>query len=336
MTSTGDRTDLPVLILYNVDRTWAPHEIDEVVFEADHLGSAMREVGHPVIPVPIYDTDLLTPLLPYDQDEYIILNWCEGLPGIPHSYAQVAQTLESMDFVYTGATPDVLALSEDKHKVKGLLDAHGVPNPHWRIYESARSNGWKDFPAIVKPALEHCSLGVTREAVVMTPDELHSRIEYVLDTFHEPALVEDFIDGREFHVWLWGNGTIEMLPPAEMDFSAFSDVHDRLCTYDSKFDPHSVPYNEIKLLLPAPLAPDEYRRLEQVSLAAYRALGCRDYARMDLRMRDGIFYMLDVNPNADISSESSLACAAKVVGYSYGKVGSHLVNLAAHRKRAGK
>lgn len=332
MTPTGDRTDLPVLMLYNLDRTWAAHEIEEAIAESDHLQAALQEVGHPVTPVVIYDTDLVTPLRPYSCDEYIIFNWCEGLPGLPHSYALVARTLEELNFVYTGSPPEVLALSEDKRVVKALLDARSVPTPQWRIYESAQPNGWGRFPAIVKPAQEHCSLGVTSEAVVMTPGELCARIAYVLDTFHQPALVEDFVDGREFHISLWGNGAIQMLPPAEMDFSAFSDVHDRLCTYDSKFNPSSVHYNQIKLQLPAPLTPDEYRRLEQISVAAYRAVGCRDYARLDIRLRDGVFYVLDVNPNADISFDASLACSADAAGYSYGAMGSHLVNLALHRK----
>ncbi len=335
MTSTGDQTDLPVLMLYNLDRTWAAHEIEEAIAEANHLQAALQEVGHPVTPVIIYDTDLVTPLRPYSRDEYIVLNWCEGLPGLPHSYALVARTLEDLNFVYTGSTPDVLALSEDKREVKALLDARGVSTPQWSIYESARPNGWGRFPAIVKPAQEHCSLGITSEAVVMTPGELHDRIAYVLDTFRQPALVEDFVDGREFHVWLWGNGTIEMLPPVEMDFSAFSDVHDRLCTYDSKFDPSSVHYNQIELQLPAPLTPDEYRRLERISVAAYRAVGCRDYARLDIRLRDGVFYVLDVNPNADIGPDATLAYSADVAGYSYGALGSHLVNLARHRKLLG-
>ncbi len=331
MTPTGDRTDVPVLMLYNLDLSWDARDIDEVVNEAELLTAAMQEVGHPVIPVAICDTDLFAPLRPYGQDEYIILNWCEGLPGVPHSYAQVAWTIESLGFAYTGSTAEVLALSEDKHQVKKLLDLCGIPSPRWQIYESAQLDGWDQFPAIVKPALEHCSFGVTTEAVVMDRRELRRRIEYVLDEFHQPALVEDFVDGREFHVWLWGNGKIDLLPVAEMDFCAFSDVRDRLCTYDSKFDPQSAHYNEIKLRLPAPLGEDEYRRLDQVARATYRAMGCRDYARLDIRMRDGEFYVLDVNPNPDITSESSLSLAANLAGYSYGAVGSHLVNLAAHR-----
>jgi len=122
-----------------------------------------------------------------------------------------------------------------------------------------------------------------------------------------------------------------VLPAAEMDFSFFGDAKDRLCTYDSKFIPGSGHYEKIETLLPAPLANDETEALERVCKNAYVALGCRDYARMDVRLRDNIFYVLDVNPNADISIDASMACAAEVAGISYGQMGSLIVRMAAKR-----
>lgn len=319
------------MLLYNLDPTWPDADLEEGLHEAGMLESELRELGHPVTRVEVNHTDLKTILQPYRPEEHIVFNWCEELPGIPHSWVQVTQVLEALDFVYTGSPADVLDLSDDKPRVKRLLDARRVPTPRWRVYKTSAPSAWNYFPAIVKPSEEHSSLGVTSEAVVTSPAELRKRIEYVLDTFHQPALVEDFIDGREFHVALWGNGKIEMLPPAEMDFSAFGDFHDRLCTYEAKFDAQSVHYKQIGLKLPAPLEPDELRTLERVAIKAYRAVGCRDYARLDIRLRDGVFYVLDVNPNADISSEASFAYAAQAHGYSFGRMGSHLVNLAALR-----
>jgi len=122
-----------------------------------------------------------------------------------------------------------------------------------------------------------------------------------------------------------------MLPPVEMDFSRFADVHDRLCTYDSKFTPGSRHYDGIQARVPAPLSDEESARLEDTVVRAYHALGCRDYARLDIRLRDGLFYVLDVNPNPDVSPDASVACAAEAAGYSYGALVSELVHLAAHR-----
>jgi D-alanine-D-alanine ligase len=331
MSVVKDRTDVPVILLYNLDHTWLPHEIEESIHDAVKLEDGLREQGHPVTSVVIQDTDLKTPLSSYAPAEHVILNWCEGVPGIPWSDALVAETLETLNFAYTGASPSVLRLSQDKFQVKQRLDRNKVPTPRWKLYTSAVCDDWDGFPAIVKPSQEHCSFGVTPEAVVLTREALRQRIDYVLAEFNQPALVEEFIDGREFHISLWGNGAIQMLPAAEMDFAAFNDVRDRLCTFESKFNPSSQHYQQIRLHLPAPLTEPEYGLLEKTAAAAYRTLGCRDYARLDIRLRDGIFYVLDINPNADLSSESSTACAAQVAGYSFGAMGSHLINLAALR-----
>jgi D-alanine-D-alanine ligase len=325
-----DRTDLPVLLLYNMDSTWTPLEIEEGFQEAGLLESVLREQGHPVKSAVVYNADVVTSLRGHDPNEQIVFNWCEGIPGVPHSEALIAEVLEALNFAYTGSPPAVLALSQDKRQIKMVLERCAVPTPPWCVYKSLEPAGWDRFPAIVKPAQEHCSLGVTSEAVVTTPAELRQRMAYVLGEFKQPALVEEFIDGREFHVTLWGNGCIEMLPPVEIDFGQFSDVHDRLCSYDFKFVAASPHYKKIDLM-PAELSQAEFTALEKTTTAAYRAIGCRDYARLDVRLRDGVFYVLDVNPNAGISLGGSLSYAARMGGYSYGAMGSRMVNLAAAR-----
>jgi len=169
---------------------------------------------------------------------------------------------------------------------------------------------------------------------VETPDELAEQVAAVGEQFRQPVLVEDFIDGREFHVSLWGNrgnGGVEMLPPAEMDFSMFQSVRDRLCTFDSKHRPGSRHYEEIQVQIPAALSGMELRQLEQTSMKAYRIFGCLDYSRLDIRLRDGTFYVLDINPNPDITLETSIVQSAEVAGFSYGAMISHLINLAAPR-----
>lgn len=325
------RTDLPVLLLHNIDHAWDPTDIDLALQEVAKLESVLQTQGHPVTNVPVYDDDLSSCLSCYDPDQYIVFNWCEDIPGVPHSEALAARTLEELHFTYSGSTPEVLHSCWDKQGVKQMLDRAGVPTPHWRIYDFPASDDWQCFPAIVKPSREHCSYGLTTDAVVMSKEELKERIAYILDVFRQPAIVEDFIDGREFHVSLWGNGAIEMLPPAEMDFAAFDNVRDRLCTYDSKFKPGSTHYVKIGLQLPALLSKSEYERLKQTSIHAYKTTGCRDYARLDIRLRNGIFCVLDVNPNSDITADASMACAAEAAGYSYGEMISRIVNLAAQR-----
>jgi D-alanine-D-alanine ligase len=324
-------TDLPILLLHNLDPAWPSGDRDIAGQEAEKLASALRDLGHPVTSITVCDADLTARLKDHDPGEWIVFNWCEELPGIPHSDALVAETLETCGFTYTGATPEVLRLSWDKAGMKQLLKEQDLPTPRWRICTTDDPEDWCWFPAMVKPAREHCSLGVTTDAVVRNTGELRARIAHVLHEFRQPALVEDFIDGREFHVSLWGNGELQMLPVAEMDFSRFDDVRDRLCTYESKHHPGSRHYDGIQTLLPAPLTEAEQDLLYRTAQSAYRAYRCRDFARLDIRLRDSVFYILDINPNPDISSDASMACAAEAAGYSFGAMGSHLISLAAAR-----
>ena len=322
---------VPVLLLYNIDHSWESAEIDQALQETAVFETAIRNYGYPLTSLPIHDADLVQRLQGYDPDQYVVFNWCEEVPGIPQSEVLAAQTLETLHFTYTGSPPDVLKFCWDKLQVKQMLDIREISTPRWRVCHTDNIDGWNYFPAIVKPSREHCSLGVTTDAVVTSPQEMRTRISFIIDTFRQPALVEDFIDGREFHVTVWGNDPIEMLPPAEMDFLAFEQVRDRVCTYESKFRPGSRHYEGIDLRIPASLSDMEYERLKWTSTMAYRAVGCRDYARLDIRLRDGIFYVLDINPNSDISAETSTAYAAEAAGYPYGEMIGRIIRFATQR-----
>jgi D-alanine-D-alanine ligase len=326
-----DPADIPVILLYNVNSDWTQNEKDEVITVSSQLGHALIEEGHPTVFVPIFDDDVASHLNTFNPLEHIVFNWCESLPGINHGEWLVAKRMEMLGFVFTGAGSNAMALSQDKCRVKIILDQEDIPTPMWQIFKLAEPGSWDRFPAIVKPVNEHCSEGITPDSVVMTPLELKIRISYILDKYRQPALVEEFVDGREFHVTLWGNEHLEMLPPAEMDFSFFSDLKDRLCTYESKSIPGSDHYEKIETLLPAPLSEKEMQVLEQVCKATYRALRCRDYARLDVRYQNNIFFIVDVNPNPDISHDASMACVAEFAGFSYGQMGSRIVRLAAKR-----
>jgi D-alanine-D-alanine ligase len=329
-----DPQKVPVILLYNLDPDWPSDELSEVEQLSCQLATAIAAAGHPTTKLPVTDSDLPALLRPFSPEGQIIFNWCDTLPTTPKSESLVPRLLDSLGFAFTGADAAALTLSWNKRAMKEALNRSGIPTPAWRLYDEPCTDQWGQYPAIVKVACEHCSEGLTRDSVVMNREELEARIAHVVETYRQPALVEDFIDGRELHVSLWGNGDIEMLPPAEMDFSAFRDIQDRLCTYDSKFVPGSAHYEGIHTLLPAPLNETQLETLRQICRAAYQAIGCRDYARIDLRMRNDTFYVLDVNPNADISADASFACAAELAGYSYGETASRIIRLAAARHAA--
>ncbi len=323
--------NISVVLLYNVNPEWTPEEKSEVIKQSAGLEEALQKTGYPTCSVCVTHSDIGSYLRELDPEKHIIFNWCEDLPGVKHGEWLVAKKLEEMGYTFTGADSAALALAQDKQRIKMILEQASVPTPAWRIFNTPDGQGWTIFPAIVKPQSEHCSAGITPESVVLNQNDLKERISFILTQYGQPALVEDFIDGREFHVAVWGNENVSVLPAAEMDFSSFRNIRDRLCSYEAKFIPGSQHYEEITTLLPAPLTCEEKAALEKVCLDAYRATGCRDYARMDIRLRNNVFYVLDVNPNADISSDASMACAAEAAGITFAGMGSHIVQLAVRR-----
>jgi D-alanine-D-alanine ligase len=325
------RRDLPVLVLHNLDPAWTAEESRDALQDVAALSDAMAKLGHRIDLLAVEDGYLAARLRAYDPRALVVFNWCEELPGLHRSEPEAAAVLERLGFVFTGSPSHVLARSHDKPLIKRVLEAGRIPTPPWAVFDAPAANGWDIFPAIVKAAHEHCSIGIAPESVVTSPAELELRVAYVLREHGQPALVEEFIDGREFHVSAWGNGTVTVLPAAEMDYGGLTDIRDRLFTFEAKYVPGSRLYETIELRVPAELDPAARTELERIVLCAYRATGCRDYGRIDLRMRGGTFYVIDVNPNPDINPLTSLTYAAAEAGYSYGELGSRIVNLAAAR-----
>jgi D-alanine-D-alanine ligase len=264
-------TDVPVILLYNLDRSWPPSDVNEILDLVQNLVEGLSTIGHPTQAICLEDDRLDQVMTGCDPTRQIVFNWCEEVPGIPRSSALVARMLEDLGFTFTGADSQALLFSQDKPAVKDRLLKKQVPTPYWKLYSGDGTLDWNCFPAIVKPAYEHYSCGITQEAVVHNHPELSQQAAYVMETFHQPVLVEDFIEGREFHVSVVGNGRLKVFPIAEMDFSAIQDDCARLCTYDSKFEPASADYQMIQLHLPASLTVEESQELEAVAIAAFRA-----------------------------------------------------------------
>jgi D-alanine-D-alanine ligase len=208
---------------------------------------------------------------------------------------------------------------------------NNISTPVSKVFSQPERDGWKHYPALVKPTLEHCSFGITPEAVVDDPGQLERRIEYVLDTWHQPALVEEFIDGPEVNAAIWGNGHLKVLPLSMLDFHAFSDYHQRLVTFDAKWEPSADAFRLNPTTCPAEFEPELQERIESTACAAYRALRLRDYGRIDMRLRDGVPYVLDVNSNPDITIPGGFARSAREAGYDYSRAISHIIQLASER-----
>src|SRR3990172_359651 len=326
------RRTFKVVILYSILSTnWTPDDTmvsEEAVRRMQH---SLGAVGVEAAPATIYKRDVAGALKWFDPCEYVVFNWCEGLDDDPNDYGAVTRVLDELGFAYTGADARALLLSQNKEETKAFLLRDKIPTPVSRLYDHAVHNGWRRYPALVKPAHEHCSFGITREAVGDSPQQLKARVQYVLDTWRWPALVEDFIDGNEFNVSVWGNGELSVLPLSVIDYSIFQDYHDRLCSFDAKWNPDSEAYRLTGVRCPAEIDPALKRRIERAAVKTYKAIGLRDYGRIDMRVRNGVPYLLDVNANPDITMEGGFARSGRAAGYDYGQLIARILSFAAQR-----
>ncbi|MDZ7343379.1 MAG: hypothetical protein ONA90_02570, partial [candidate division KSB1 bacterium] len=215
-----------IILLYNLAASWTRDEKKEVRQFADKMLEGLEQQGYFVQPVEVDDD--LSVLDPYDPFEWLVFNWCESLGELHASEVLVAKELETRGYAFTGSPSKILKLNYDKWQVKKILRAAKIPTPPGRIMEAeVEAEEWEYFPAIVKPAYQHCSIGITRDSLVETREALIRQVRLIYGEYDQPSLVEPFIDGREFHTAVWGNRKIEALPPVELNFSSFADWRER-------------------------------------------------------------------------------------------------------------
>ena len=323
-----------ILVLNNENPTWPERDRIGGREMLQTLLDGLSEQGY-TFESYIYFDDLSW-LDHFAPEDWLVWNWGEELGGRPWTEAEVAVELERRGFAYTGSTPEVFQRVKNRVEVKRWLAAAGLPTLPARAFtDPAEAPEWKLYPAIVKGANQHSSYGISGESVVMNAAELARRIEFLRAELADEALVEPFLDSREFHVAVWGNDQPEALPPLELDYSIFSNLRDRLYTYQWKFEPNSVGFREMKVFCPAPAdRPDWQARLQAVAVAAYQAIGLRDYGRIDMRMLGDEPQILDVNANPDLDVTSVLPVSSRAAGCSYGAMLDRIVQYAAVRMPA--
>jgi D-alanine-D-alanine ligase len=203
-----------------------------------------------------------------------------------------------------------------------------VFHPSARIFPSEDL----EYPLIVKPAHEDGSVGISDASVVSSPVELRRRIRRVFEEFEQPALVEQYIEGRELNVAILGNKNPTILPISEIDFSGLSEGMPRIVSYEAKWMHGTVHYEGTKGVCPAQVTPQQEATLKETALRCVRLIGCRDYARVDFRMTPGgDIYVLEVNPNPDISDEAGFARSARAFGLSFPEVIGRIMDAAMER-----
>jgi D-alanine-D-alanine ligase len=337
------RANKRIAVLYNVDFEDACPEDDpawasraDVACVATGVATALASDGYEPHLVGV-DGDLAalrTRLLELDPE--CAFNLCESIVGDARLESAVPLVLELLAVPFTGSPPEVLAFALRKDRVKQRLQAAGIPTPAGRVLARADDPCDLPYPLIVKPVREDGSAGISHGSVVHGPGELARAVGSVVTRFRQPALVEEFIDGREFNVAMLGHPTPRVLPLSEIDFAGLPEGAPRIVSYDAKWSSGSVDdlgtVPVLHPLLPTALA----ARVRRVAADAFRAVGVRDYGRVDVRLAStGVPYVVDVNPNCDLSTSAGMARAAAAVGIDYDALVGLLVRYALRRRRVG-
>lgn len=311
---------------------------EDVVRVAAAMRTALIKSKHTVTLVPVEQDLLGIHEAIGGEKPDVVLNLCESLAADARGEMLVPAMLELLQVPYTGSSALSLALALHKNKAKEILRARGVPTPDFCIIEHVEdlAGVTLPFPLIVKPSREDASMGIDFDSVVTTRQALGRAVAKVLRTFHQPALVERFIEGREVYVPLLGNSPRGALPLSEIRFgNAFTDKPN-VVSYKAKWDTESPEYLESPSEL-ASLPRDVEARCVAVAMAAFEALECRDYGRVDLRVdAAGQPFVIDINPNCDLHPQAGFARAAEAAGLSYADLALHLVDLAWERRHGNQ
>jgi D-alanine-D-alanine ligase len=309
--------------------------VPTVTEEYRAIVKALRQEGFRVRPVNVKeDVRRLERLLRHEPPD-VIFNLIEHFRDAPELEANVAGMFELYGVAYTGAPPFALSLCQRKGLTKQVLLAHGVPTPKFRALMEPRmpKRHGLHYPLIVKPAREDASSGVEKESVVYDYAQLTRRLETVFQEFAPPILVEEFIEGKELHVAILGNYPPEVLPIIEWDFSDLPADHPAIISYAAKWDPLDEVFHRVHSICPARLSRRAKKNVERVALEAYRVTGCRDYARLDIRLAARSHpYVLEVNPNPDLTEGVSYMESAEVAGYGFPETLGYIVELALERR----
>lgn len=280
------------------------------------IRSSLEEAGHTVVMLG-GGAEFLQNVTVESVD--IVFNIAEGRGSYRSREAQVPSVLEMLDFPYSGSDPQCLAVCLDKPVTKQLVTLAGVPTPRWLLLKDKNrlaETDWRGFPfpAIIKPAYEGSSKGIRATSLVESPARALDTAGRLLEVYRQPVLVEEFIDGDEVTVGLVGTtpkvlGVMRILPRQKDGPFLYSlEVKrdwERLVDYEC----------------PARLSDETVSKITDYSLKAFEALECRDFARIDFRVKpDGSAYFIEINPLPGLGTYSDLVIMAKKLGWTHGQL----------------
>jgi D-alanine-D-alanine ligase len=322
---------IKISILFWEECTQEGTKHDEVV---DQVAAALSEGGHKTSLIGISDDlrELMDKL--DDKRPDLVFNLCERFSDNDEYEMHVTAILAMLGQPFTGTGPVGMALRQDKAVTKKLLKFHAVPYPNYATFDKNNLEfaGNMRFPLFVKPLHGDTSLGINDSSLVTEYSKLVERINFIQTQLKVPALVEEYIEGREFYVGILGNDAAEILPVMELDFAKLPAGYPRIYGHEAKSDVASLQYGAVNAIVATDLAPEVRARLIMAGREAAYALKVQDYARVDIRLSsDGIPNVVEVNANPYLERTSAFALAALQAGMGYTTLVNRIVEIA--RKR---
>ena len=273
--------------------------------------------------------DFLSNILRQKVD--IVFNIAEGRGNHRSREAQVPSILEMLGMPYTGSDPLCLATCLDKSLAKKLVSLEGVATPKWRLVTDKDELGqihWHDFtfPVIIKPAYEGSSKGIRLASVAEDADQARTEASIILEHYHQPVMVEEFINGDEVTIGITGNSPPEVL--GIMRIMPRNKNGRFVYSLEVKRDYK----NRVEYECPARLEGKVLEKIKLSSQKVFKTLGCRDFARIDFRISsDGIPYFIEINPLPGLGTRSDLVIMAIKLGWTHGELINAVLDAALKR-----
>jgi len=314
----------------------APRKKKKEKHDREEILEALTKLGHEAVYQVVDGRDQsLIALARADAD--VFFNLTESYAGDDTKDMNIAAYLDLLDKPYTGAGPHALYLAQDKALAKKIFAFHGIRTPFFATSYKGKVDHAHDvsFPLIVKPCSEDGSIGIDMGSVVESIKDLMERIHYIHEEFDSPALIEEYIEGREIYAAVLGNENPEVLPMVELDLSKLPEGTPKIAGKEVKWDKETEHYRVTKSAPAEDLDEKTAEKLSETALAAYQALKLRDYGRIDMRLTpNGEVYVIEANPNPWLSSGAEFHMAARKAGRTYTQLIGEIIDLARSRYSA--
>jgi D-alanine-D-alanine ligase len=295
-----------------------PSTIEVITSAIESQGYKVKKIGNV--------SRLLETIDKLDVD--VVFNISEGVTG-RNRESQVPILLEMAGIPFVGADALTLALTLDKFMAKKIFVAEKIPTPKFfevKTTDTLVNMDHLKFPLIVKPRFEGSSKGLTENSRVENREELKKQVEYIINTYKQPALVEEFISGQEFTVVVIGDNSPEVMPIVQIKIDGRLKLNDKFYTFAR------ITSDRLEYICPARISQDLKKKISELAMKTYEAVECRDFGRIDFRVdnKDNV-YVLEINPLPSLSTEDVFPLVAKETGITYEGLIGKILNSAFKR-----